>query len=102
MSETLSDIPDAPQITRHHIYSGRVQGVGFRYTVRELASHHPRVTGYVKNLPDGSVEMVAQGRLADIEALCHDIAERFRPNIRGFQPTLLTESETFSRFEIRY
>ena len=39
-------------------YSGRVQGVGFRYTTRQIASGF-EVTGWVKNLPDGRVEMQA-------------------------------------------
>lgn len=42
------------------IVRGRVQGVGFRYTAREAASECG-VAGWVRNLPDGSVEIVAQG-----------------------------------------
>jgi len=41
-------------------YSGRVQGVGFRYTARQIA-HGYDVVGYVKNLPDGRVEMTVEG-----------------------------------------
>ena len=48
------------------IYSGRVQGVGFRYTVKRLAGGYD-VTGWVKNLPDGRVELQAQA--ADVEEL---------------------------------
>ncbi|QBG46908.1 acylphosphatase [Verrucomicrobia bacterium S94] len=44
----------------HAFFSGRVQGVGFRYTVCELASSFA-VTGFVKNLWDGDVELVAEG-----------------------------------------
>ena len=40
--------------------SGMVQGVGFRYFTCRLASDYP-VTGYVRNLPDGDVEIVAEG-----------------------------------------
>ena len=43
----------------HVLFSGRVQGVGFRYTVRELASGLS-VTGYIRNLPDGDVELLAE------------------------------------------
>jgi acylphosphatase len=46
-------------------YSGRVQGVGFRYTVKQIASGY-EVTGLVRNLPDGRVEL---------QAMSHDEAE---------------------------
>jgi acylphosphatase len=54
---------------RAHIFvSGRVQGVGFRYFT---AGHARRlgVTGFVQNLRDGRVEVVAQGERAEVEAL---------------------------------
>ncbi len=41
-------------------YSGRVQGVGFRATVKRVA-HGYEVTGVIRNLPDGRVELVAEG-----------------------------------------
>jgi acylphosphatase len=41
-------------------FSGRVQGVGFRYTAQRMARQYP-ITGYVKNLSDGRVEMVVEG-----------------------------------------
>jgi acylphosphatase len=43
---------------RHVFYEGRVQGVGFRFTARQIATGFD-VTGWVKNLPDGRVEMLA-------------------------------------------
>jgi acylphosphatase len=51
----------------HIYYSGRVQGVGFRYTVRTLASGF-EVTGIVRNLADGRVELVAEGTKEELEA----------------------------------
>ena len=48
-------------------YSGRVQGVGFRYTVKTLASGF-EVTGTVRNLSDGRVELVAEGTKDELEA----------------------------------
>jgi acylphosphatase len=55
-------------------YSGRVQGVGFRYTATTVAAGF-EITGYVRNLPDGRVELVAESHDAELEA--------FRAAIRG-------------------
>ncbi len=48
-------------------YSGRVQGVGFRYTVKRLAAGF-ELAGTVRNLPDGRVELVAEGEVAELQA----------------------------------
>jgi acylphosphatase len=49
------------------LYSGRVQGVGFRYAVRTLATGF-EVTGAVRNLADGRVELIAEGMKTELEA----------------------------------
>ena len=51
----------------HIFYSGRVQGVGFRYTVMKVAAGF-EVTGTVRNLTDGRVELVAEGTKTELEA----------------------------------
>ena len=56
------------------IYSGRVQGVGFRYTVKDL-SRGFEVCGWVKNLPEGSVELQAMGEREEVESFIKEIAE---------------------------
>ena len=56
----------------HVLFSGRVQGVGFRYTVCRMAVSYA-VTGYVRNLPDGDVEMVAEGNADDLQVFLHAI-----------------------------
>lgn len=48
-------------------YSGHVQGVGFRYTAKSVAAGF-EVVGYVRNLPDGRVELVAEGAKDELEA----------------------------------
>ena len=53
---------------REVYYAGRVQGVGFRYTVRSLAARFD-VTGFVRNLPDGRVHLVVEGAADEIDAL---------------------------------
>jgi len=55
-------------------YEGRVQGVGFRYCVRQLACGY-EVTGWVKNLPDGRVELQASGEPQELEQFLESIRE---------------------------
>jgi len=55
-------------------YSGSVQGVGFRYTAKTVAAGF-EVTGVVRNLPDGRVELIAEG--------AHEELEAFREAVRG-------------------
>lgn len=54
------------------IYEGRVQGVGFRYTVKDLARGFD-VTGWVRNLPDGTVELQAMGEKDELDGFLHEI-----------------------------
>ncbi len=53
-------------------FTGRVQGVGFRYTARSLATGF-EATGTVCNLPDGRVEFTAEGAVAELEAFLEAI-----------------------------
>ena len=56
------------KVRKHIYFSGRVQGVGFRYTAAFLA-RSLRLSGWVENLWDGRVEMEVQGELSDIRKL---------------------------------
>ena len=56
----------------HVLFKGRVQGVGFRYTAESIA-HRLELTGWVKNLTDGRVELVCEGPKEKIEALFSEI-----------------------------
>ncbi len=58
------------------IFSGRVQGVGFRLTTVQLARHRP-LGGTVRNLHDGRVELVLEGETAEIRGLLADIRRHF-------------------------
>ena len=49
-------------------YSGHVQGVGFRYTAKTVATGF-EISGIVRNLPDGRVELIAEGSREELEAL---------------------------------
>lgn len=61
-------------IAKRVIFEGRVQGVGFRYTVKNLARGFD-VCGGVKNLPDGNVELQVMGAADELEAFLHEITE---------------------------
>ena len=58
----------------HIYYSGRVQGVGFRYTAKNVAAGF-EVTGIVRNLDDGRVELVAEGAQEELEAFQEGIRD---------------------------
>ncbi len=57
-----------------NLYSGHVQGIGFRYTVRTLTTGF-EVTGTVRNLPDGRVELVAESGKDELEAFLQAVRE---------------------------
>jgi acylphosphatase len=68
-------------VAKHIIFVGRVQGVGFRFTAHRAANRH-QLTGFVRNLPDGTVEMLAQGRPEDIDDCVRDVKESFTGYLR--------------------
>ncbi len=59
---------------RHVFYEGRVQGVGFRWSAKNLARGY-EVTGWIKNLPDSRVEMQVCGEVDEVDAFLEAIAE---------------------------
>ena len=72
-------------VDRHLFYAGRVQGVGFRYTVKQIAAGY-EVTGWVRNLVDGRVEMLVRGEKDQVEDFLAAISgSHLRPHIRGQQ-----------------
>ena len=62
-------------------YSGDVQGVGFRATAVSVARRHPAVRGWVRNLADGRVELLADGPATDVEAFLADVRDRMAGRI---------------------
>ncbi|HCQ38742.1 MAG TPA: acylphosphatase [Verrucomicrobiales bacterium] len=61
-------------IAKKIIFSGRVQGVGFRYTTKEVATGYD-VVGSVKNLSDGSVELLIMGESDETDAYLSELTE---------------------------
>lgn len=70
-------------IGRQVFYEGRVQGVGFRFTVKQLARGFD-VVGWVRNLPDGRVELQCSGEPQEVEDFLEAIIEsQLKAHIRG-------------------
>jgi acylphosphatase len=82
-------------------YSGRVQGVGFRYTVCRIASQFA-VTGYVKNLPDGRVELVVEGRPEEMQGMLRAVKDEMDRYIRNVSEIPSQATGGFSGFDVRY
>jgi acylphosphatase len=90
-----------PQQRRACYYSGRVQGVGFRYTVQNIAQRY-NVHGYVRNLPDGRVELVVEGDQGEIDHLVDDVNQRMHGYIKGIDTNTLPATGEFDDFYIRH
>jgi len=82
-------------------FSGRVQGVGFRFTTERIAARFP-VTGYVRNLPDGQVELVAEGEEEILHAFLKSIEGEMAAFIQQGKAQWQECEGTFKRFGITY
>lgn len=86
---------------REVTYRGHVQGVGFRYTACQLARGY-QVAGFVENLPDGRVRLVAEGEAAELARFLAAIDDRLGNHVREAAVSLSPASGEFDGFEIRY
>lgn len=82
-------------------YSGHVQGVGFRYATHSIARRY-QVAGYVRNLPGGCVELVAEGEPQELDGFLREVRERFFGNIRQERADRQPATNEFAGFEIRH
>jgi acylphosphatase len=93
----------AAQHARHQrrevFYRGRVQGVGFRYTTRHLADQFD-VHGYVQNLPDGRVLVVAEGDSREIDLFLGAIMAHLGHYIVDVETRVMPASGEFRGFGI--
>jgi acylphosphatase len=72
------------RIAKRYFFKGHVQGVGFRYQTHSFATALP-VHGFVQNLPDGRVEMYAEGEAEVLATLLQAIQERFTGYIQSYE-----------------
>ena len=81
-------------------YTGHVQGVGFRYATHSIARHY-LVTGYVRNLPDRRVELVAEGERREFVAFLMEVRERFFNLIRDERADTAPATGEYGEFAIK-
>ena len=86
---------------RRVLYRGRVQGVGFRYTARQIGQRHA-VTGFVKNLPDGRVELIIEGPRDETQKTLDEIAEAMSDYIHDQQVQTGQPSGKYKSFDVAY
>jgi acylphosphatase len=89
------------QTARHVVFFGRVQGVGFRYTTRRIAERH-NLTGWVKNMPDGTVEALLQGTESEIQGCLDDLSQDFSGYLRNTNITPVPFNPRYTGFGITF
>jgi acylphosphatase len=89
------------QIAKHIIFTGQVQGVGFRFTAFNIAHRH-QLTGFVRNLPDGTVEVFAQGPAQTVDDCIRDIEEEFGRYIRETKIEEIHPNPKYEEFKITF
>jgi len=89
------------QTAKHIIFVGCVQGVGFRFTALNVANRYG-LTGLVRNLPDGTVEMIVQGHRDDIDYCIQDIKESLGNYIRETKIKETTINPQYKDFKITF
>jgi len=86
----------------HHVtafFTGRVQGVGFRYQTLQVAKEF-EVSGFVKNLPDGRVQLEAEGTVDEARAFVAAVHERMTGYVRKIEQSDSKRSPQFRGFSI--
>lgn len=83
------------------VFHGLVQGVGFRYTALDLANKN-NVLGWVRNNPDGTVEIRAQGKKEDLDNFLEQLQGVFKQNLSKVNIQKTNYSGKYFDFNIRY
>ncbi|MGB9177817.1 MAG: acylphosphatase [Pyrinomonadaceae bacterium] len=90
------------KIARKYFISGEVQGVGYRFFAQRAAAGH-QVAGYVRNLSDGRVEVLAEGVPESVESFKHDLATG--PNwarVEQIEEINIEPTRAYSSFRIEH
>jgi acylphosphatase len=82
-------------------FEGRVQGVGFRYNTVAIARRY-NVSGFVRNCPDGRVEIVAEGSPRELDDFLREVRDHFFNNIRNERRDVQDATGEYTGFDIRY
>lgn len=82
-------------------FSGHVQGVGFRFTTRHIAQQFV-VTGFVRNLPDGRVEVIAEGSEEQLNGFFGEIKSRMEDYIGSTEIKTSDPTDEFELFDVRF
>lgn len=98
--ETL-DVNASSSQRQEVFFTGNVQGVGFRYTAQRVAAGYA-VTGFVRNLRDGRVQIVLEGQAQQIDSFLASLQARMRGYVRNMTASEVASTGEFSSFEIRY
>lgn len=102
MEEKPGDKRVAPPTAQQVFYEGSVQGVGFRYSVKQIAKGFD-VFGWVRNLPDGRVELQVSGESVEVAAFLEAITKsELRAHIKHQHATTLHASPVARGFAIRH
>ena len=85
---------------RKVIFRGRVQGVGFRAGVNNIASRHD-VAGYVRNVNDGTVEVIVEGDEIEVDMFLAAVEDYFTGYIAAVEVEPAPADERFDGFKVR-
>jgi len=89
------------ETAKHIIFSGPVQGIGFRFTAFNIANRY-NLTGIVRNLLNGDVEMVVQGNQDDIDFCVSEIRDAFEGYVRDVKFDEIPVNPNYTDFKITF